>query len=225
MKNAIATTPLMMQLLLFALLPALTYAQQAKAIDLDRAFTKGQLQVVNRTVKLAVQDEISYINVSQESKEGLVWLPVENFKNGTIAVEMRGKDVLQQSFIGIAFHGIDHNTYDAIYCRPFNFFAKDSVRRVHAIQYISHPVYTWEKLRTERNAEFEKAIAYPPNPNDWFTLRIVIDNTTIKAYINNASIPSLVVEKLSSTIAGKIGLFTGSGSGGDFKSMRLKYKN
>ncbi len=38
---------------------------------------------------------------------------------------MRGKNVFQKSFIGIAFHGQDDKTYDAVYCRPFNFIAKD----------------------------------------------------------------------------------------------------
>jgi len=136
---------------------------------------------------------------------------------------MRGKDALQRSFIGIAFHGLNDSTYDAVYCRPFNFFAKDSVRRIHAIQYIAHPFFTWKKLREERNAAFEKEILNPPDPNDWFSLKLVIRGSTIKAYINDLSIPSLVVEKLNNRNDGRVGIFTGDGSGGDFKTVSISY--
>jgi hypothetical protein len=134
---------------------------------------------------------------------------------------MRGKDALQQSFIGIIFHGQNDSTYDAVYCRPFNFLAKDSVRRIHAIQYISHPVFTWRKLREEQNAVFEKEILNPPDPNGWFTMRLVIENTTVKAFINNATIPALIVQKLNHTKRGKVGLFVADGSGGDFKKIKI----
>lgn len=87
---------------------------------------------------------------------------------------MRGKDELQKSFIGIAFHAKNDSVYNAIYCRPFNFVAKDSIRRIHATQYVSHPELTWKKLRDEKNAQFEKEINDPPEPNDWFTMKLYI---------------------------------------------------
>jgi hypothetical protein len=92
------------------------------------------------------------------------------------------------------------------------------------LQYISHPDFTWEKLRQEKNAVFEKEIINPPKPNDWFIMKLVIDNTTVKAYINNAEHPSLVANKLNNWTAGKIGLFTADSSGGDFKSISIDYK-
>ena len=51
-------------------------------------------------------------------------------------------------------------TYDAIYFRPFNFRTSDPARRLRAVQYISHPTYTWNKLRAERPGVYEK----PVNP-------------------------------------------------------------
>ncbi|MBA3675551.1 MAG: hypothetical protein H0W75_11465, partial [Chitinophagaceae bacterium] len=92
---------------------------------------------------------------------------------------------------------------------------------IHAIQYISHPVFTWQKLRDEQNAVFEKQIMNPPDPNGWFTMKLVIDNTTVKAYINRSELPSLIVEKLNNRTTGKIGLFIADGSGGDFKSIKF----
>jgi len=51
-------------------------------------------------------------------------------------------------------------------------------------------------------------IINPPNPNDWFSMKLVIDSTNVKMYINNATQPSLIVEKLNNQSPGKIGLFT-----------------
>jgi hypothetical protein len=196
----------------------ISFAQKQQYFDLSDCFSKEKLRVINRSIKL---DTVTFIQVSENNGEGIIWLPIKNFKNGTIEIEMRGKDVLQRSFIGIAFHGSNDSTYDAVYCRPFNFFAKDSVRRIHAIQYVAHPVYTWKKLREEQNAVFEKEILNPPDPNGWFTMRLVITDKIVKAFINNASLPSLTVKKLTTSQTGKIGVFVGDGSGGDFKTIKI----
>lgn len=204
--------------------PCLLFGQRQQVIELANLYKKGKLKSVNREIKIVSGDSGAYLKIFENKKEGIVWLPVKDFKNGTIEIEMRGKDVFQRSFIGIAFHGDNDINYDAVYCRPFNFFAKDSVRRIHAVQYISHPDFTWEKLRKERNAVFEKEIINPPNPNDWFIMKLVIDSTTVKVYINNADQPSLIVEKLNNRTSGKIGLFTADSSGGDFKTIKINYK-
>jgi hypothetical protein len=178
------------------------FAQKTKTIDLYAWQAQGKLSIVNREVERIDETGNRFIRLSEKGGEGLVWLPLNDFKNGVIEIEMRGKDVLQRSFIGIAFHALNDSTYDAVYCRPFNFFAKDSVRKIHAIQYISHPVFTWKKLREERNGVFEKEIITPPNPNGWFTLKLVANNKSIQAFINQSKKPSLVVEKISSTASG-----------------------
>lgn len=206
------------------LLPCFLFGQRQQTLELASLYKKEKLKSVNREIKIVLSDSGSYLKILESKKEGIVWLPVKDFKNGTIEIEMRGKDVFQRSFIGIAFHGVDDINYDAVYCRPFNFFSKDSVRRIHAVQYISHPYFTWEKLRKERNSEFEKEIINPPNPNDWFIMKLVIDNTIVKAYINNANEPSLIIEKLNNRTSGKIGLFTADSSGGDFKIIKINYK-
>lgn len=205
-------------------LPDLVFAQQDTPLDLYELQNKGKLVVVNRTAAAIDEGGRKFIRLSENNDEGLVWLPVDAFSSGKIEVLMRGKDVLQKSFIGIAFHGLNDSTYDAVYCRPFNFFAQDSVRRIHAIEYIAHPIYTWEKLRAEFNATYEKAIKDPPDPNGWFRMTLVIEGKMVKAFINDKQEPSLVVEKLSQNYTGKVGIFTGSGSGGDFEKIRIWYQ-
>jgi hypothetical protein len=93
------------------------------------------------------------------------------FANGTIELDIRGKDVQGQSFVGVALHGVDGTTYEAIYFRPFNFRAADSTRRAHAVQYISQPTHTWQKLRTEHPGMYENAVNPAPDPNGWFHAR------------------------------------------------------
>ncbi|MBP4138607.1 family 16 glycoside hydrolase [Flavobacterium geliluteum] len=207
------------------LISLLTYSQKEQKLNLFKLIKTNQLRIINREAKVIDSLSNSYIKLSENKSEGIVWLPIKDFKNGTIKIEMRGKNV-QKSFIGIAFHGQDDNTYDAVYCRPFNFIAKDSIRRVHAIQYISHPIDTWKKLREEKNSLYEKEIVNPPNPDGWFAMTIVVDNKSVKAYINDAKKPALEVDKLNNYRNGKIGLFMGDDSGGDFKNVIVKqYKD
>ena len=200
-----------------------TFAQQTNSIDLYGWQAQGKSSILNREVERIDEHGNHFIRLSEKGGEGLVWLPLRNLKNGEIEIEMRGKDVFQRSFIGIAFHALNDSTYDAVYCRPFNFFAKDSIRKIHAIQYISHPVFTWKKLREERNGEFEKEIMEPPNPNDWFTLKLVINNKSVQAFINHSKKPSLVIKKISTINSGLVGIFVGDGSGGDFKNIKVLY--
>ena len=140
----------------------------------------------------------------------------------TIEVDLKGKDVFQKSFLGIAFHGVNDSTYDAVYFRPFNFYAKDSIRKIHAVQYISHPVFTWKKLREERNGVFEKGITAAPEPNEWFHARIEVKGNIVNVYINDRKIPVLVVSKLNNRKNGKLGLWVGDGSGGDFSNLNVE---
>jgi hypothetical protein len=214
----------MYRLIILLFLSNTLFAQHAKTIKLYDLHEEKKLNAVNRELEALRESDNRFVRLSEKSgTEGIVWIPVDDFTNGVIELELRGKDVFQKSFIGVAFHGQDNNIYDAIYCRPFNFLAKDSVRKLHAIQYIAHPVYTWKKLREEKNGVYEKEIVVPPDPNGWFRMKIVIADRLVNAYINDATKPSLTVEKLTDSRSGKIGLFVGAGSGGDFKNIKIEY--
>src|SRR5207249_1314649 len=136
-----------------------------------------------------------------------------------LAALAEGNDVQQQSFVGVAFHGVDGTTYDAIYFRPFNFRAVDPARRIHAVQYISHPTYTWQKLRTEQLGKFEQAVNPVPDPNAWFHVRVVVASPRVSVFVGDAKEPSLVVDQLSDRKKGLIGLWVGNNSGGDFANF------
>ncbi len=80
-------------------------------------------------------------------------------------------------------------------------------------------------MRDERNVMFERRIASSPGPNGWLTMKLEIDRNMVKAFINNAGEPSLVVDKLNSRSTRQPGLFKGDGSGGDFKTMTINATN
>ncbi len=56
--------------------------------------------------------------MSRRTQAGVVWIEGSDFAQGTIEVDVRGRDVPGRSFVGVAFHRQDDNTYDAVYLRP-----------------------------------------------------------------------------------------------------------
>ena len=95
---------------------------------------------------------------------------------------------------------------DAVYFRPFNFHAADSVRRIHSVQYISNPDFPWHVLGEKQNGKYEKAIPSAPDPNAWFHVKIIVDYPHVTVYVNNSTLPCLSVDKLNDRKTGKIGL-------------------
>ena len=118
----------------------------------------------------------------------MVWITGSDFAAGTIEVSVRGRDVLQRSFLGVAFHGKDDNTYEAVYLRPFNFRATDPARHQHAVQYMAVPDYDWPRLRQEFPEEFENPVDASVSPTDWVPLRVVVKGKTIQIFVGAATV-------------------------------------
>lgn len=161
----------------------------------------------------------SVVTFNAKPGEGPVWLKDYSFSNGKIEVDLKGKNLQGQSFVGIAFHLIDGNTFDAIYFRPFNFFNPE--RNTHSIQYISLPKHPWQQLRQDFPGKYESNILNPPNPDDWFHVSIEINYPKITVFVNNQTTPSLVVEQLSINRTGSVGLWVGYMSEGEFKNLKI----
>jgi hypothetical protein len=191
-----------------------------QGIDLAERLAAGKLRPVNREVT-KLQGSLEGVHVSEKMGPGLVWIEGTDFAEGTIEVDVRGRDVLQQSFVGIAFHRKDDNTYDAVYLRPFNFRADDPVRHEHAVQYVASPDYDWPRLRKEFPEEFENPVDKSIGPTDWVPLRVVVKGRTIQVYVGLVKSPTLEVRKLGQHDRGMIGLWTGNNSDGDFANLRF----
>jgi hypothetical protein len=192
------------------------FAQKKQDFNLSHLLKENKLVLNNKSPKPLDDTKRNAI-----SAQGIIWLKDVDFSEGTIEVDLRGKDLFQKSFLGIAFHGIDTTTYDAIYFRPFNFRAKDSIRRIHAVQYMSLPDKDWYILREQFPGKYENGVTPAPQAEEWFHARIVIKGKDITVFVNNSKEPSLSVQKLNERKEGMIGLW-GVGSDGDFANLTIR---
>ena len=208
-------------LLSLATLPGLSHAQELVA-DLAR-MTRGEgWTVFNRAASVSEEDGRILVSFDARPGDGAAWLEGVDFENGTIEVLIRGKNVPQRSFVGVAFRGVDDETYDAIYFRPFNFLADNALSRSHHVQYVSHPENTWSILREEHTGVYENEILDPPDPDGFFKARIEIHKPEIKVFVNDRTEPCLVANELTGRTGGRVGLWMGNGSDGSFAELVLR---
>jgi hypothetical protein len=154
-------------------------------------------------------DTIHLINPS--GKTAFLWANKDNFKNGIIELDIKGNDKRGESFVGITFHALDHEMYDAVYFRPFNF--RDNERKDRAVQYVSKPNYDWDLLREKHPGKYEHAILPDTDPNNWFHVKIVVQHPNVKVYVNGSEKPTLEVAQLSERKNGLFGLWIDSPDG------------
>lgn len=178
-------------------------------------------QLFNRALTVATEDGRAVVRFDARMGDGGALLEGIQLGEGVIEVDLRGRDVAQRSFLGIAFHVVDWSTFAAVYFRPFNFRSADFASRSHSVQYVSHPDWTWQRLREERPGQFEKALDPPPDPNGWFHARVVLRDSKVEVFVNGAAAPSLSVEDLSPHRTGGVALFLGNGSDGAFAGLTV----
>jgi hypothetical protein len=151
-----------------------------------------------------------------DSANGIVGLALVDgleFSTGVIDVDLKGKSIRGNSFLGVAFNVADDKTFESVYFRPFNFKA-DPPFRDRAVQYIAWPAYTWEKLRKERTGEFESAIHPLPDPDRWFHARVEVGPRQVRVFVDGAQEPTLVTTRLAENGKGRrAGLFVDSADG------------
>ena len=160
------------------------------------------------SAELFKKDSSDAIMITKTDGGNLIWLEKLDFGNGIIEFDAKGKSAPPQSnFIGIAFRVVDEVTYDAVYFRPFNFRSPNPINKSHAVQYISQPEWTWQRLRSEQTGLYEKGIEPAPDGDEWFHAKIVIKKPGIKVFVNNSVEPSLVINELSTREGGSVGLW------------------
>jgi hypothetical protein len=187
----------------------------SQGVDLSAARTRA----VNREVTRL--SERGGLHVSAKDGPGVAWIEGTDFAEGTIEVEVRGKDVLQQSFVGVAFHRKDDQTYEAVYLRPFNFQATDPARRNHAVQYMQVPEFDWPVLRERFPEEFERPVHPSIKAADWVPLRVAVHGARVQVSVGFVANATMEVRKLGQLDRGMVGLWVGNGSDGDFANLRI----
>lgn len=189
-------------------------------LDLAALVSKGSLHVVNRTAAIEHDAERVVLHLDERADAGIAWLPIKEFEEGAIEADVRGRDVAQRSFVGLAFGG-NRDGYEAVYLRPFLFRVTDSVARASSLQYMALPTYDWKRLRTEYPGRFERALPNPPAPTDWVHLRVTFDFAHVRAYVDGAATPVLDVERIATNTRGRVGLWVGDGSDAAFANVRV----
>ena len=191
-----------------------------QTIDLAARLASGTLRAVNRTAT-PLTGERSGIQVGEAEGNGVVWVEKSEFGLGTIELDVRGRDLPGQSFVGIAFHRQDDTSYEGVYLRPFNFRNADVARRQNAVQYISLPDYDWPRLRKEFPSEFENPVDEAVVPTDWVPLRVVVAEKTVQVFVGGAATAALEVRRLGTHNGGAVGLWAGNGSDGAFANLKI----
>jgi hypothetical protein len=213
---------------LVAAVPARSLALQlraaigAAATQTPRLLTASMpAQVGNREMQPLVEAPRRGLRLDARMGDGVAWWPDAQLGNGTIELDLRGRNLPQQSFVGVAFHGVDETTFDAVYFRPFNFRAATDVGRARSVQYVSHPTYTWDRLRAEHPGQYEGAITPPPDPDDWFHARLEITHPTVRVFVDPVAAPVLEVRQLNDRRSGWVGVWVGNGSAGAFANVAI----
>jgi len=199
---------------------AVGQAGTAQPIDLASRLAARKLHAVNRDVT-PLQGKRTGVHVSEKEGPGVVWIEDTDFAQGTIDIDVHGRDVVDRSYLGITFHRKDDSTYESVYLRPFNFRIADPARRQHAVQYMVLPEFDWPKLRQQFPEEFENPVDSSVDPGNWVPLRVVVNGARVQIYAGALKSPALEVRKLGSLDHGMIGLWVGNNSDGDFANLRI----
>ena len=150
------------------------------------------------------------------------------FSNGVIEAEIAGVPAPgagegARGFIGIAFRmQKDAKAYDAFYLRPTNGRAEDQERRNHSVQYISHPAWTWARLRKESPSRYEAYVDLVPG--DWTKVRIDVRGAQARLFVHDQSQPTLIVNDVKSGEQGKgaVALWVGPGTIAHFRNVTIR---
>jgi hypothetical protein len=178
-------------------------------------------QIENRKAETLTDSGKKAVRFDRNDGEGFLLLKDYVFSEGIIEFDVKGKNVLQQSFVGVTFHMQDFKSYDVVYFRPFNFMNPDTTRRPRSVQYASMPDYPWPKLRESFPGKYENKVNPVPNPDGWFHVKVAVKGKSIKVYVDHSTTPSLEVESLSKFSTGKIGLWAGPESDPSFANLEI----
>jgi hypothetical protein len=150
------------------------------------------------------------------------------FSSGVIEAEIAGAPAAglaaqgARGFVGIAFRlQADNKTYDAFYLRPTNGRAEDQERRNHATQYISHPAWTWSRLRQETPSRYESYVDLVPDA--WTKIRIEVRGAQARLFVHDQPQPVLIVNDVKSgtNAQGAVALWIEPGTVGHFRNLRV----
>jgi hypothetical protein len=166
--------------------------------------------------------------IASDAFETIALVKGQSFENGTIELDIASTrlptaNATARGFIGLAFRVRveDSIRYECFYVRPTNGRAEDQLRRNHSTQYISHPKYTWFKLRDENPGVYESYTDLVEG--EWTHVKIEVNGDKARLYVNGSSQPCLIVQDLKyGKSTGALALWVGPGTDGYFSNLKIQ---
>ena len=200
----------------------ITFAQKnTTVVKFEKPIVQEQWSGHNIGMELVKDGETPVMKLTAQEEPGLIWMNDYKLTNGTIELDVKGSSEPGKSFVGVAFNFVDEDKYEAVYFRPFNFKSGDESKRKHSVQYISEPSYTWKVLREQHPGKYENSVNPVPDPDEFFHVKIVINQPEVKVFVDGSSDASLVLKQLSNTEGGSIGLWVDYHSVAYFKNLTI----
>jgi hypothetical protein len=205
-----------------------TTTAQTHAISLDSiqelTLTNVKAEFVTFKGRQALRVTDGAVSVNEQ--HGYAMLPGVEFQDGVIEVELAGEpgpgaEEFARGFVGIGFRMVpDGSRFECIYLRPTNGRAEDQLRRNHSVQYMSHPGFSWDRLRQEFPGKYETYVDLVPG--EWTKVKIEVRADKARLYVHGVAQPTLVVNDLKQgDSSGRIGLWIGPGTVAHFANLRV----
>jgi hypothetical protein len=211
---------------LVPLVNSLQAAPPIKRIAVENGTELELVQVVPQAVSYRGQKALRLVQVANPTREGVALVNGVEFKDGTIDVDVAGLPAAgsgdgARGFVGLAFRSSAHAAaFECFYIRPTNGRADDQLRRNHSTQYVSEPEFPWQRLRTEHPGVYESYVDLETGA--WTHLRVDIEGTRARLFVNNAPQPALIVNDLKrGAVTGQLGLWIGSGTEAYFRDLQI----
>jgi hypothetical protein len=157
-------------------------------------------------------------------------LPGGDFGDGVVELKVSGAPAATansgaRGFVGVMVRATaDASAGELFYVRPTNGRAEDQERRNHAVQYVSPPDWTWQRMRRETPSRYESYADM--EPGRWIPLRLEVAGDKARLYVGGATQPTLIVNDLKRGPAarGPIALWIGPGTIGHFADLSVERK-
>jgi hypothetical protein len=224
MKMSVAASVVLQALLASG--SSATAAPQARSHALEGASGLDLRNVLAEAREHRGQKAVRIVAAPGAHAETLAIVPDSGFDDGTIELELAGQVLpgappTSRGFVGVAFR-VDPKSlaYDCFYLRPENGRADDQLRRNHSAQYISHPDFTWQRLRTEQPGVYESYVDLEPGA--WTKVRIVVKGGEARLFVHGADQPTLVVKDMKrAPTRGRVALWIDQSTEAFFRNLTI----
>ena len=150
---------------------------------------------------------------------GVAWLRGADLTTGSIEIDVRSAKGDELNFLGLAFHANGEGERDLVYLRPFLFQSPRTNEAAGSVQYMSSPNHPWQSLREEFPGGYETRLDPEPAAGDWVRLRVDVEADLVRVFVDER--PVLQAPKLGTRSSGRVGLWLGFDSRGQFANWKV----